>query len=150
MIHPQTLLNGPVRPFSKPLFIGIDFDGTVVYHEYPDVGFQCPGAVETLKELIAAGHQLILFTMRDGKYLQDAVDFFTEHKIKLFGVNINPTQVAWTDSPKAYCHIYIDDAALGCPLCAPRPVCSIDRPYVDWTRVREILVESLILPAPSV
>ena len=43
--------------------IGIDFDGTCVTHEFPRIGKDI-GAVPVLKELIANGHDLILFTMR--------------------------------------------------------------------------------------
>ena len=43
--------------------IVIDFDGTVVTHDFPKVGNDI-GAVPVLKELIANGHRLILFTMR--------------------------------------------------------------------------------------
>lgn len=43
--------------------ICIDFDGTCVMHEFPEVG-QDIGAVPVLKKLVEAGHNLILFTMR--------------------------------------------------------------------------------------
>ena len=44
--------------------IGIDFDGTIVEHEYPLIGNPVPGALETMKDLIASGHKIILWTMR--------------------------------------------------------------------------------------
>jgi len=43
--------------------INIDFDGSVVTHEYPHVG-QDIGAVPVLQKLVENGHRLILFTMR--------------------------------------------------------------------------------------
>lgn len=55
------------------LAIAVDFDGTCVTHEYPDVGKDI-GAIPVLKELVDKGHKLILFTMRDGKELQDAIN----------------------------------------------------------------------------
>lgn len=119
------------------LIIAIDFDGTCVTHEYPDVGKDI-GAVPVLKELIKLGHDLILFTMRDGKELNDAINWFKNNDIKLWGVQYNPTQKSWTKSNKCYANLYIDDAALGCPLIHPE---NGDRPYVDWTRVREILID---------
>ena len=124
------------------MIIGVDFDGTVVTHEYPEVGKDV-GAVPVLKKLVDNGNQLILFTMRDSKNgtLQDAVDWFKKNGIELYGVNTNPTQ-SWTDSPKAYCHLYIDDAALGIPT-VENPD---GRPYVDWARVEELLKEKGILP----
>lgn len=125
------------------MIFGIDFDGTVVTHEFPDVGTEVPGAADVLRELVAAGHQLILWTMRsdgrpEGDFLAPAVDWFAERGIPLLGVNRNPTQYRWTGSPKAYAHCYIDDAALGCPLIHPDDGKS--RPYVDWNLVREYLV----------
>ncbi len=127
------------------MVICIDFDGTCVAHEFPKVGEEI-GSVPVLKELVENGHQLVLFTMRsdrpNGKFLQDAVDWFTKNEIPLYGVQSNPTQFNWTSSPKAYGELYIDDAALGAPLIYPG---SGKNPYVDWTRVREILFELGIL-----
>jgi hypothetical protein len=72
-----------------------------------------------------------------GNYLTDAVNWFKENSIKLYGINVNPSQTSWTKSPKAYGQLYIDDAALGCPLLY-NPEIS-DRPFVDWTKVEEML-----------
>ncbi|MFT4222524.1 hypothetical protein [Dysgonomonas sp.] len=138
--------------------ICIDFDGTCVAHEYPDIGKDI-GAIPVLKELVVKGHRLILFTMRsdrkkkkkvDGQeviveenVLTEAVQWFADNGIPLYGVQKNPTQRFWTSSPKAYGHLYIDDAALGCPLILDDP--NSDRPYIDWVRIREMLVENGVL-----
>ena len=55
--------------------IAIDFDGTIVEHRYPEIGREIPFAIETLKRLIKDGHKLILWTVREGKLLQEAVDW---------------------------------------------------------------------------
>lgn len=52
--------------------IGIDFDGTCVTDLYPYVGDNI-GAASVLRKL-ADRNLLILYTVRDGRYLQDAVD----------------------------------------------------------------------------
>jgi hypothetical protein len=138
--------------------ICIDFDGTCVTHEFPKVGKDI-GAIPVLNKLIDAGHNLILFTMRSdieevsssdyrihgqaGNYLTDAVNWFKKNNIKLYGININPSQTTWTKSPKAYGQLYIDDAALGCPLLY-NPEIS-DRPFVDWVKVEEILTVTGVL-----
>lgn len=127
------------------MYVAIDFDGTCVTHEYPNVGKDI-GAIPVLKKLVDKGHQLILFTMRSNnsqgdRYLDDAVNWFKENGIELFGINVNPTQKEWTCSPKAYAHLYIDDAALGIPLIFDKH----DRPYVDWKKVEELLFEQIIL-----
>ena len=116
--------------------IAIDFDGTVVTHEYPLVGRDI-GAIDTLKELVFNGHRLILHTMRSGNELKDAINWFKFNEIKLYSVGYEPTQREWTTSNKCYAQLYIDDAALGCPLKYDNEG---GRNYVDWGKVREWLI----------
>lgn len=73
--------------------------------------------------------------------LSDALKWFSENEIPLFGVNANPEQKTWTDSPKAYATTYIYDAALGAPL-----VKGLDgeRDYIDWDAVRVMILGNLI------
>ena len=137
------------------MIIAVDFDGTCVTHDFPRIG-QDIGAAPVLRELVANGHKLILNTMRSnrpvcdpldgitdgildlhGDFLDEAVEWFALNHIELYGIQRNPTQDAWTTSPKCYAHLYIDDAALGCPLAHP----AVGRPYVDWFGVRSMLVE---------
>lgn len=120
-----------VQPHA-PIYIAVDFDGTCVRHEYPGVGPDVPGAVETLRRLVERGDKLILWTIRSGSHLEDAKLWFAERGLPLFGVNENPDQKSWSTSPKVYAPIYIDDAALGAPLL--RAVGG-GRPYVDWDAV---------------
>ena len=130
------------------MIIAIDFDGTCVTHEYPSVGKDV-GAVSVLEDLIYNGHKLILNTMRSGKELSDAVKWFENNNIELYGVNENPTQKSWTTSPKVYAQLYIDDAALGIPLIEKlmekNGFTINDRPYVDWLQVRKLLVKHNII-----
>ena len=116
------------------MIIAIDFDGTCVTHEYPEVGRDI-GAAEVIRKFVARGDQIILFTMRSGDKLQDACDWFHENNIPLFGINGNPEQHTWTSSPKPYAQVYIDDAALGVPLMRPKT----GRPYVHWNAVAEMM-----------
>jgi len=141
------------------MIICIDFDGTCVTHEFPKVGKDI-GAVPILKALVENGHKLILFTMRSdivnptsednelhlesGDYLTDAINWFKENDIPLYGIQSNPTQHTWTTSPKAYGEMYIDDAALGCPLRNDDGFSK--RPFVNWTVVQEMLEFRGILP----
>ena len=119
------------------MYIAVDFDGTCVTHDYPRIGKDI-GATKVLKRLVKAGHKLILNTMRSGKELQDAIHWFNKNEIELYGVNENPTQKHWTTSPKVYAHMYIDDAAFGCPLLNV-PDFS-DRPFVDWDSIWRKLI----------
>lgn len=132
--------------------IVIDFDGTCVTHEFPRVGIDI-GAEPVLRKILDNGHNLILFTMRSdlpnptyrnqgrelppGNYLKDAIDWFDERGIKLYGIQRNPSQDSWTSSPKAYGQLIIDDAALGCPLVFDENLSK--RPFVDWEAVNDMM-----------
>ena len=140
------------------MVIAIDFDGTCVTHEFPEVGKDI-GSVQVLKKLIKNGHKLVLFTMRSDleevsskdyninskadKYLTEALKWFEDNKIPLYGINNNPDQKLWTSSPKAYAELYIDDLALGCPIIYNSKYS--DKPYVDWKTVEDWLIESKII-----
>ena len=142
----------------RTLEICVDFDGTCVTHEYPKTGRDV-GAVPVLKDLVKKGHKLILWTMRsntaEGNFLDHAVAWFKSNEIPLYGIQVNPTQHEWTTSRKAYGQLYIDDAALGCPLkqnYLPHPdghysgePVPVGRPYVDWEAVRKFLQEKGLL-----
>lgn len=125
---------------SRDFTILIDFDGTCVTHEYPDIGLDI-GAVKPLQYLTQNGYNLILFTMRDGKELEDAVGWFKKHNIPLYGIQTNPTQSLWTSSPKAYGNLIIDDNCLGIDLIYQAP----HRPYVDWNKTSTKLFDRNLL-----
>lgn len=120
--------------------IAVDFDGTCVSHNYPDMGQDAPGAVETLKELSAAGHTLFLNTMRSGQQLADAVDWFISRGIPLHGINNDPAQFSWTVSTKCYADLYIDDAAFGAPLIEMPGAEDFRRKVLDWSVVADKLL----------
>lgn len=73
--------------------IAVDFDGTVVTHAYPEIGDDA-GAVPVLKELTDNGCRLILFTMRHGKLLDDAIRWFRERGIPLYAREREPLAAA--------------------------------------------------------
>ena len=82
------------------MIIAVDFDGTCVKHRYPMVGEDVDGAVSVLKELVRKGHKIILYTMRGGDTLDDAISWFIDNDIELWGINRNPEQYGWSSSPK--------------------------------------------------
>lgn len=122
-----------------PKPIAIDFDGTVVTHDFPEVGKDI-GAVPVLKRLVEAGHKLILYTMRSGATLDAAKKWFEANDIDLAGVQYAPGQTMWTASNKCYAALYIDDAALGAPLKHNLQI--HDRPFINW-KVAETKLETL-------
>lgn len=141
------------------MIIAIDFDGTCVTHEFPHIGKDI-GAIPVLKKLVEKGHKLILYTMRSdnkgsnassaefpdvvgGNYLSNAIEWFRLVGIPLHGIQTNPVQASWTSSPKCYAELYIDDAALGCPLKLDTKLCN--RPFVNWQRVEVLLKEQQLI-----
>ena len=69
--------------------IAIDFDGTIVEHEYPAIGKPIPFAIETLLQLQKENHKLILWTVREGDLLQEAVDYCEQRGLYFYAVNEN-------------------------------------------------------------
>lgn len=124
------------------MIIAVDFDGTCTTHEYPRIGMDI-GAAPVLKRLVANGHKLIIWTMRSGKELNEAMNWFSQNGIPYYAANENPQQLNWTDSPKAYAQLYIDDTALGCPLDFNPHMSS--RPFVDWVVVEAMLEDKKII-----
>ena len=129
----------------KAIF-AIDFDGTIVENEYPRIGRPVPMALEVLKELTAKKYRLILYTMRSEKELNEAVVYCNRNNLDFWGINENPEQSKWTTSPKIYANVYFDDAGAGTPLLQG----GNGKPYVDWVKVREMLVDWGILEAKDV
>lgn len=67
--------------------IAIDFDGTIVEHRYPEIGPEKPFAIETLKLLIQDRHQLILWTVREGRLLDEAIEWCRERGVEFWAIN---------------------------------------------------------------
>jgi len=62
--------------------IYLDFDGTIVEHNFPAVGEENPNAVKVISMLQRAGHDLILNTYRadiDLTYVQEAISFLNSN-----------------------------------------------------------------------
>jgi hypothetical protein len=138
------------------MLICVDFDGTIVAHEFPDIGAPVPGAFRWMKAWQEAGAKLILWTMRsdgrdgegkeNGPVLTDAVEFCRKNGVEFWAVNGNPQQASWTQSPKCFAHLYVDDAAVGCPL-RENPKAG-GRPMVDWDVVGPKVYEMLTRKEP--
>lgn len=95
--------------------IAIDFDGTIVEHEYPQIGKTKLFAFETLKLLQEQGHQLILWTFRHGNFLDEAVEFCKKNGIEFYAVNSNFKNENYdnTFSRKLNADLFIDDRNIG-------------------------------------
>ena len=131
------------------MIIAVDFDGTCCVHNYPEI--------QTMKSLIENGYKIFLWTMRghakdiiddagdksiqtvdtQRDTLQEALDWLKERGIYIKG-NISPAQ--FSTSPKQYAAIYIDDAALGCPLTKFK-----GHTVVDWLKVATMFADANII-----
>ena len=130
---------------SKRLKIAVDFDGTICEHMFPQIGKPVPGAFNWMKKWQKAGAILILWTMRSdgqesGDVLQQAIDFCKENGVEFSSHNEGEDDREWTTSPKVHAHIYVDDAAFGCPV---KPATETDRPMVNWRIVGPAVMKKL-------
>ena len=98
--------------------IAVDFDGTIVEHRYPEIGKELPFATETLKMLIKDRHRLILWSVREGKLLDDAVNWCRERGVEFYAVNRDYPEERGTEnnnnfSRKLKVDMFIDDRNIG-------------------------------------
>jgi hypothetical protein len=104
------------RPNIHKMKIAVDFDGTIVEHRYPQIGEEKLFAFETLKQLQKLGHQLILWTFRHGKELDEAVEYCRKKGIEFYSINKSyPEEEYTTDtcSRKIDADLFIDDRNVG-------------------------------------
>ncbi len=96
------------------MIIALDFDGTIVQHKYPEIGSEIPFATATIRKLIEEKHRIILWTVRRGKLLQDAVDWCNERGIEFYAVNKSyPEEEIGEGYGKVNADLFIDDRNLG-------------------------------------
>ena len=121
------------------MIIGVDFDGTIVSENFPNIGVELPGAIDTLKLLRKRGHKVFLYTMRghskDRDTLQEAVDWLWNRGLELDGINRSPSQ--FSPSPKQFAHLYFDDRQFN----APTRIWKGMEVY-DWKQVADWLLDN--------
>ena len=99
------------------MIIAVDFDGTIVQDNYPSIGKERPFATQTLRMLQAEGHQLILWTVRRGRQLDEALEWCRERGVEFYAVNKDfpeeDEQKNERYSRKIKVDIFIDDRNVG-------------------------------------
>jgi hydroxymethylpyrimidine pyrophosphatase-like HAD family hydrolase len=107
--------------------IAVDFDGTIVEHKYPAIGKEMLFAFATLKELQKKGHKLILWTIRTGNLLDEAVDYCKKNGVVFYAINKNypEEELDQKTSRKLNADVFIDDRSLG--------------GFVGWSEVWQML-----------
>jgi hypothetical protein len=106
--------------------IAVDFDGTIVVEEYPCIGPEISGAIESIKEIQSLGFNTVLWTCRSGKPLEEAVLWLSERGVEFTEVNKNiEAEIEFWDADprKVAADVYIDDRVIG--------------GFVGWTTVME-------------
>ena len=97
--------------------IAVDFDGTIVEHRYPQIGEEIPFAIETLKMLIKDKHRLILWSVREGELLDEAVEWCRQRGVEFYAVNRDyPEEEKEKNnhfSRKLKADLFIDDRNVG-------------------------------------
>jgi histidinol phosphatase-like enzyme len=97
------------------MIIAIDFDGTIVADQYPEIGQLKPNAKEVIQQLKEDGHYIIIWTCRTGTRMYQVRDFLNEQEIPFDQINkSNPDNVEkyGIDTRKVYADVYIDDKGL--------------------------------------
>lgn len=96
------------------MIIAVDFDGTIVEHRFPGIGPERPGAIRALKRL-SSKHKLILWTVRQGDQLAEALDFCSKRGLEFYAVNSDYADGNWDQecSRKIKADLFIDDSNLG-------------------------------------
>ena len=93
----------------------VDFDGTLSFGTWPEVGPANYKLIDFLNERKAAGDKLVLWTCREGNDLKDAVSFCRENGLTFHAVNDNlpeTIRLYGNNSRKISCDFYIDDRAV--------------------------------------
>lgn len=96
------------------MIIAVDFDGTIVEHQYPKIGRPIPFAIDTLQQLQKDGHRLLLWSVRSGDLLQEALMYCESKGVKFYAANKNhPEEDPSKASRKLDADMFIDDRNLG-------------------------------------
>jgi hypothetical protein len=98
------------------MIIAVDFDGTIVEHQYPKIGNEIPFAIETLKKLQEDQHRLILWSVREGHLLEEAIEFCRERGLEFYAANKDFPEEHGKGrgySRKLKADLFIDDRNLG-------------------------------------
>ncbi len=120
------------------MVIAVDFDGTIVEHAYPKIGKPIPFAIDTLKMLQRDQHLLIMWTVREGELLDDAIKYCKDRGVEFYAVNSNLPEEVDNDqyaTRKLNAELFIDDRNLG--------------GLPDWGVIYQMIKSGKHLEAPS-
>ncbi len=142
------------------MIIYLDFDGTVVEHQYPSIGRCNFGCIEVIYKLQKAGHKILLNTMRcefNNGSLEKALSWFDnawmmlkDKKLNQDGdFNLMPIEATtYKHSPQIWDwdffrekgFVIIDDQSLHVPL--KKAIMTVNSYMVDWDEIDKQLSEN--------
>ena len=98
--------------------IGVDFDGTLAISRgtYPEITGEITEIIDYVTEEQAKGAKLILITMREGKDLDDAVQWCKDRGLVFDAINDNldiMKEFFHSNPRKIFCNEYLDDTNFG-------------------------------------
>ena len=96
----------------KPIIYAVDFDGTLCENKWPEIGPPNEALINFLIRRREAGDRLILYTMREGEKLQQAVEWSESHGLSFDALNDNLPEMKefYHNNPrKVFANYYIDD-----------------------------------------
>lgn len=99
---------------DRPLVFAVDFDGTIAHTQYPKIISENKRITDFMKKVKADGHQIIVWTCREGDHLLQAKEWMCERGIPFD--KMNESIDAWVEfygpSRKVGADYYIDDKAI--------------------------------------
>jgi hydroxymethylpyrimidine pyrophosphatase-like HAD family hydrolase len=91
------------------MIIAVDFDGTIVDHEFPKIGKEKPGAIRVLNRLKEKGHKIVIWTCRESYSINEMLKWLNENGFQPDAINENIDKNMQFAKKKVYADLYIDD-----------------------------------------
>lgn len=105
-----------IKKETQKKVVAVDFDGTIARTEYPRIISPIYETISLLHKLKKTGATIILWTCREGKELEEAVEWCKQNDVPIDLVNENDKSRIefWgNNSRKISADLYIDDKAFG-------------------------------------
>ena len=117
-MHRRTniIMGYPTGGDIRIMIVAVDFDGVLCENKFPEIGPPKYEIVSLVRELIDNGHEVVLWTTRNGHELAEAVAWCRDRGLHFCSINDPaPSNAAeYADkydkpSRKIYADVYIDD-----------------------------------------
>lgn len=98
------------------MIIAVDFDGVLCENQFPEIGPPNYEVISAIRELMDKGHEVVLWTSRNGQELKNAVKWCDDRGLHFCAVNEPAPSNAEAyegmyevPTRKVYADVYIDD-----------------------------------------